>query len=110
MVNGKCYTVSLTKWNYLRTRLHTRPLFGEDKLTSQKVSRWLRQEKGNLYGEDVLSVQVLMQAVIISLTVLQKQGCRTKLSSLVAPLDEVGVLLGIPCFDTHGEIPTIGDR
>ena len=59
--------------DHLGARLHARPLLGEHEFAAQEVSSRRGQEKSGLQREDVLAVEILMQAVVVALAVLQKE-------------------------------------
>src|SRR5260370_615985 len=58
----------------------------------------------------MLAIEVLVQAVVIVGTVLEQKRCRSELARLVAPLDEVCMLLWIANINTHRLVPSIGNR
>jgi hypothetical protein len=53
--------------------LHSGTLFGQHELSTSKIPSWLREQKGYLNRKDVLSVKILMQAVVVTNTVLKKK-------------------------------------
>src|SRR5215471_18441697 len=42
MMDSECYRVSLSKWNYLGSRLHAGTLLDEHKLAPSEIPAWLR--------------------------------------------------------------------
>lgn len=102
--------VALLEWDDLGTRLHARTLFGQDKLAAGEVAARLRQQDGDLNREDVLAVDILVQAIVVVLMVLKHQRRRAMLACGMAALDEGFMRLRITRIDTHGLIPAIGDR
>lgn len=58
----------------------------------------------------MLSVKILMETVVVTSLVLEKQGCRPRLPGIVASLDEVSMLFRIADIDAHRDVPAIGDR
>ena len=80
------YGVALAERNHLWPRLHTRPLLGEDELTAREISLRFRQQDCYLYREDVLPVNILVQAVEVTFAVLEEQGRRSRLSCVVTSL------------------------
>ena len=58
----------------------------------------------------MLAVEVLMQAVVVTNSILKQKRRRPRLTGTVATLDEVGVLFRIPHIDSHRFIPMIGER
>ena len=63
MMDCEGHRVALTKRNHLGARLHTRPLLGEHEFAPGKISLRLREQDRHLYGKDVFTVEILMQAV-----------------------------------------------
>ena len=66
MVDRKGDCITLAKRDYLRSGLHSGPLFGEHKLASCEVSLGLGQENCNLDWKDMFSVDVLVKTVVVS--------------------------------------------
>src|SRR5882757_10967162 len=62
---------SLPEWHNLHSRLHARPLFGERKLAAGKFLAGLRQQERDLKREDVFTVNILVQAVIVARSVFE---------------------------------------
>jgi len=58
----------------------------------------------------MIAIEVLVQTVVIAGPVLEQKRCRSDLAGLVAPLDEVSMLLWIATINTHRHVPSIGDR
>src|ERR1700743_990603 len=58
----------------------------------------------------MLSIEVLMQAVIIALTILEQQRRRTTLPGIVAPSNEVRVRLRKAHIDAERFVPAIRSR
>ena len=50
-------------------RLHAGPLFGQHELAAGEVVSWLRQQDHHLERKNVFAVEVLMQAIVITLSV-----------------------------------------
>jgi len=67
------HSVTLAKRNHLWPRLHTRTLFGKYEFASGEIPSRLRQQDSYLYWEDMFSVEVLVQTVVITFAILQKQ-------------------------------------
>jgi hypothetical protein len=70
----------------------------------------LRQQHGHLQREDVLAVEVLVQAVVVLGPVLEQQGRRPVLAGLMAARDEGGVVTRKPDIHPHSLVPAIGQR
>src|SRR5262249_10208806 len=77
LIDRKSYSISLTKRHDFRPRLHSRSLLCQHKLASGKISFRFREQKGNLDREDVLAIQVLMQAVVVAGSILQQERSRS---------------------------------
>ena len=90
MMHGECYSITLAQWHYLRSRLHARTLFGEHKFAAGEIPFGFRKEECHLDRENMLSIKILVKAVVIARSILQKQGSGTKLSCIMASLHEVG--------------------
>jgi hypothetical protein len=71
IVNGEHYTIAPTKWYHLGPGLHSRALLRHDELATIEVPTGLREEDRQLQREDMFSIEVLVQAVVIACTVLQ---------------------------------------
>ena len=95
---------------HLGARLHARSLLGEDELAAVEIPSRLGQERRDLQREDVLSVQILMQAVVIVRSVLQQERRRQGLSGAMAALEEGGVLGGKAHLEAEPLVPAVGDR
>jgi len=65
MMDGEDHRIALPERYDFRARLHPRPLLGDDELAPFEVSRRPRQQDRQLQREDMLTVQVLMQAVVV---------------------------------------------
>src|SRR5580704_7418065 len=110
VVDGEHDGVALLERHDLRPALHARPLLGQHELAAGEVLAGLRQQDRDLQRECEIAIQVLVQAVEVAGHVLQQQRCWTRLSSLVALLQEVGVLDGIAPLDAHPLVPNVRDR
>jgi hypothetical protein len=67
-------------------RLHAGALLGEDELAAGEVACGFAEQEGYLQGEDEIAVEVLVEAVIVALAVLQEQWCGSGLAGFVAEL------------------------
>src|ERR1700684_4083821 len=63
-----------------------------------------------LEREDMLAVQILVQAVVVADPILKEKRRRPHLAGIVTTLQEVAVLFRIARIDSHCFIPAIGDR
>ena len=109
VVNREGHGIALVKRNDLGSRLHTRPLLREHEFAPGEISLWLGKQDGDLNRKDVLSVEVLVEAVVVAGAVLQEQRGGSQLPCVVAPLDEIGVPLWISHLDSHCLVPAIRD-
>src|SRR3569832_2546654 len=57
----------------------------------------------------MLAIEVLMQAIVIAGAIAQQKRCRTRLSSLVAALQESAMHGRKPGLDLHRLVPAVGD-
>jgi hypothetical protein len=89
MVDGEYHGIALAERHHMRPRLHARPLLGEQEFTAGKILPRPGEQNGHLQREDMLAVQVLMQAVIVAGAVLQQQRRGPGLAGRVAAIDEI---------------------
>ncbi|MNC85217.1 hypothetical protein D3C83_08070 [compost metagenome] len=109
MMNREHYGIALAERDHHRPRLHARTLLGDDEFAAGEVPRGFRQQDGRLQREDMLAVEILVQAVIVIGAVLQQQRRRPALACRVAAPDEGGVLGRKPDVNAHRVVPAIGD-
>jgi hypothetical protein len=110
VVNREGHGVTLMKRNDLRSRLHTGPLLREHEFAPGEISPWLGKQNRYLNRKDVLSIEVLVEAVVVAGGVLQEQRGGSRLPCVVASLDEIGVAHWIAHLDSHCLVPAIRDR
>jgi hypothetical protein len=110
MMHSESNRIALPQWYNLRTRLHPWPLFREYKFAALEITLRFRKQECNLDWKDMLSVKVLMQAVIVSWSVLQQKWRRPKLARFMATSNKVGMFARILNRDPHALIPAIGNR
>src|SRR5258705_2024812 len=110
MMYREGHSVTLAQRNYLWPRLHAGTLFGKYEFASGEIPSRLRQQDSYLYWEDMFTVEVLVQTVVITFAILQKQWRGSELSCIMASLEEFVVLVGIAYIDAHSDIPAVGDR
>ena len=65
-VNRESHSITLLERYNFRTRLHARALLGEHKFAASEVLTRGGEQNGHLNGEHMLSVEILMQAVVIA--------------------------------------------
>ena len=94
VVNRENNAVALTKRHDHRPALHARALLRHDELTAGEVRAGVGQQNSQLEREDMLTVEVLVQAVVVVDSILKEKRRRPHLTGIVATLDEVGVLSG----------------
>ena len=78
----------------MTTRLHARALLGQHELAAGEVSARLRQQDGELQREDMLAVEVLVEAVVVAGAVAEEERGRAGLAGGVAAGEEPGVVGG----------------
>ena len=88
MVHREDDGVALPQRHHLGPRLQARALLGEDELAAGEIRARLGEQDRHLQGEDVLAVEILVQAVEVTGLVLQQQRRRPRLPGRVAPLEE----------------------
>jgi hypothetical protein len=86
VIDGEDDGFALMKLNDGDAGLHAGALLGEDELAAGEVVRGVAEQEGYLQGKDELAVEVLVEAVIVALAVLQKQRRWAGLASAVAEL------------------------
>ena len=74
MMHGEGYSIPLPKRHHLWSRLHARTLFGDHKFPAGEIPSRFRKEECHLYRKHVFSIKILVQAVVIAHSILQKQG------------------------------------
>lgn len=72
-VDGEDDGIALAQRHDRGARLHARALLGQHELATAEVDARLRQQHRHLQRKDVLAVQVLVQAVVVTSAVLQLQ-------------------------------------
>jgi len=87
--------------------LHAWALLRHDELTTRKICIGLGKQNCQLDWEYVLTVEVLVQTVVVIDSVLKEKRCRPLLTGVVATLDEVGMRVRIACIDSHCFVPSI---
>jgi hypothetical protein len=70
VVNREGHGVTLVKRNDLRSRLHTGPLLREHEFSSGEISLRLGKQDRYLNRKDMLSIEVLVEAVVVAGTLL----------------------------------------
>src|SRR5207253_8285835 len=73
IVYGEDDAISLAQRNHLGTGLHARSLLGHHELASMEISPGFGEKNRELQREDMLSVEILMQTVVIACSILQQQ-------------------------------------
>src|SRR5258705_12992392 len=91
-IDRENHAASLSKRNDFGARLHPGPLFGEDEFSPSEIAFRFGQQKGRLQRKYVLAIQVLVQAIVVTLRVLQKQGRWLGLAGRMTTREEFGVI------------------
>jgi hypothetical protein len=73
-VDGEDHALAAAERHDLGAGLHRGALLGEDELAAGEVLVGLGEQDRHLEREDVLAVEVLVQAVVVAGAVLQEQG------------------------------------
>lgn len=110
IVDRKYDSVSLAERHDNRSRLHTGALLGHHELAACEVVVRFRQQNGKLERKDMLTIEVLVQTVVIIGSVPEQKRRRSDLAGVMATLNEIPVLLRIADIDAHRVVPAIGDR
>src|SRR5579884_456252 len=109
VIHRKRDRISLVERHDLNTRLHARSLLGENKFSSGEIPSRLRKENRHLYGKHMLAIEILMEAVVVTGSVLQKQRRGFGLTSFVASCKELRVFLRIPHINPEKFVPSVGN-
>src|SRR5689334_14161658 len=86
MMDREDHAVSLAERHHLSVRLLARSLLREHEFAAREVVSRHREEEGDLQWEDVLAIEILMQAVVIALAIVQQERCWPGLAGAMAPL------------------------
>jgi hypothetical protein len=73
VMNGEDHSVSLTKRLDYRSALHPWPLLGHHELPAGKIRLRVGEQDCHLQGKHVIAVKILMQAVIVTDAVAEKE-------------------------------------
>src|SRR5688500_9786912 len=109
-VHGKDHGIAPRQRDDLDAGLHARPLLGDGELAALEFPAGLREQDGDLEREDMLAIEVPVEAVVVAGTILQQQRSRAFLTGRMAPLEKRGVLLRKAGLQAHPLVPSIGDR
>src|SRR3978361_88083 len=91
-IDGVDRRVALPQRQNHRAGLHARALLSHHKLAALEVFTRLIQQNGDLYWENMIAIQVAMQAVIVLRRVFEEQRCRAHLARLMTALEKRRVL------------------
>jgi hypothetical protein len=86
MMDSKDHPVALLQPDDFRTGLHAGPLFRENELASGKIVAGHRKQERHLKRKHGIAVNILVKAVEVARSVLEKQGSRPPLPCCVALL------------------------
>jgi hypothetical protein len=106
VMDGEGHSVALPKWHHLGAALHARPLFGQHELATCEVHAGLREKNRDLDWECEVAVEILVEAIEVTWDILQKK--RARLASIVTPLEERHMVVGIALVDSHSAVPFAG--
>src|SRR5580693_913554 len=110
VVNRENNSVALMERYDHRSALHARALLRHDELAAGEVRAGGGQQNSQLEREDMLAVEVLVQAVVVVDSIFKEKWRRPHLTGIVATLEEVGVLFRVAHIESHRFIPAIGNR
>ena len=102
--------VALAERHHLGARLHARPLLGQHELAAGEVASGLGEQDRDLERKEMLSVDVLMQAIVVARAIAQQKRRRPRLTRLMATGPERLVLGGVADVDAHRRVPAVGER
>ena len=105
-MNRKNDAIALLKRHHHRTGLHPGPLLRHNELSAAEIIARLRQQDRELERKDVLSIQVLVQTVIVVHSILQQQGRGTSLARGVAAR---GIRSASPGSESRCPLPDSSD-
>ena len=88
IVNRERHRITLVKWHDLDTTLHARPLFGQNELAAREIDEGLREEDCDLDRKCESAVEILVEAVEVSRNILEEKRRGSRLTDVVASLDE----------------------
>ena len=89
--------------------MHARALLGDDEFAAGEIAFRFREQYCDLEREDMLTVEVLVQAVVIAGTVLEQQRGGPCLSGDVATVEKGRVVTGKTDIDPERVVPAVGD-
>ncbi len=78
VMHSKDHRIALPQRHHLGPRLHPRPLLGQHELAAGEIAPWFRQQDRDLQRKHVLAIEVLVQAVVVALAILQQQRRRPR--------------------------------
>src|SRR5262245_24948058 len=87
VMDGEYHGIALTQRNHHRAGLHARPLLGQYEFAPGEIAPGLGQQDRELQRKYVLSVEILMQAVIVLGAVLEHEWGRPYLARRMAAVD-----------------------
>jgi hypothetical protein len=110
MAHGEGDGIAQAERDDFRAGLHAGALFGEDEFAAGEVFAWFSEEESDLDGEDVVAIDILVEAVVVAWTVLQEQRRGAELAGLVAAFEKGGVFVRELDIDVHGSVPAVRYR
>src|SRR2546430_9976780 len=110
MMHGEDYRISLAKRHDLGPRLHAGPLLRNDELAPGEVLTRLRQQDRHLQREDTLAVEILVQAVVVTGSVLKQQRGGTGLTGRAAAGHKFLMRHGKASRHAQLFVPAVGER
>ena len=110
MMNRKDHSIPLKERNDIGSRLHPRPLLREDEFAAFEIGAWRGEQHSHLQREDVLSVKILVQTVVVARSVSKKQGRGPNLPRAMTTSEEFRMPSRKAGSDTHRLVPSVRHR
>ncbi len=88
VTNCEDHRIAAPQRDHRGTRLHARALLRENELAASEILFRFPEQNRGLQREDVLAVEILVQAIVVARPVFQKERRRPRLSGVVAARQE----------------------
>jgi hypothetical protein len=110
LIDGEHNGVAFRKRHHFRARLHARPLLSQHKFSTLEVRSRVRQQDSHLQRKNMLSVEILMETIVVSGAVLQQKRRWPLLSGRVATVKKLLMAIRETKVNPHALVPRISDR
>src|SRR5262245_35304997 len=87
VAHSKDHPVTTFERNHVHPRLHPRPLLSKHELAPREIAIRRLEQKRNLQREHMLSVDILVQTVVVALAVFEQQWRGLSLTRLVTSFE-----------------------